>query len=210
MENLKVAYDGTVRDANNNILQFQYGDDGVDAVHIVRLAIPTVCDKWDITQIDLSLHPLLQAERERTLQSHLYMQAWSKQHNETLVSCPIDVAVLYERARMLSGNTFKHESLGTILEKVQTLLSIIDIDLFRHFLVLFLQAKNLVKLSATFFAWLLDTIKERFEQCKIHPGEMVGVSFFINSCTVIYVLIHCVLSIHRFFLGSQSLSKCCD
>jgi len=34
MEDLHVAYDGTVRDANNSIVQFQYAGDGIDSVNI--------------------------------------------------------------------------------------------------------------------------------------------------------------------------------
>ena len=30
MQDLKVEYDGTVRDASKKIIQFRYGDDGVD------------------------------------------------------------------------------------------------------------------------------------------------------------------------------------
>jgi len=30
LQDLRVEYDGTVRDGNNNIIQFQYGDDGID------------------------------------------------------------------------------------------------------------------------------------------------------------------------------------
>ena len=30
MHDLKVEYDGTVRDASNKIIQFEYGEDGID------------------------------------------------------------------------------------------------------------------------------------------------------------------------------------
>ena len=30
MQDLKIEYDYTVRDANNSIMQFTYGDDGID------------------------------------------------------------------------------------------------------------------------------------------------------------------------------------
>jgi DNA-directed RNA polymerase beta' subunit len=30
MQDLRVEYDGTVRDANGRIIQFSYGEDGVD------------------------------------------------------------------------------------------------------------------------------------------------------------------------------------
>jgi DNA-directed RNA polymerase II subunit RPB1 len=36
MEDLVTHYDGTVRDANMNIVQFQYGEDGINATKIVQ------------------------------------------------------------------------------------------------------------------------------------------------------------------------------
>ncbi|PIN72736.1 hypothetical protein COV21_01225 [Candidatus Woesearchaeota archaeon CG10_big_fil_rev_8_21_14_0_10_45_5] len=30
MQDLKAEYDGTVRDSNNRIIQFKYGEDGID------------------------------------------------------------------------------------------------------------------------------------------------------------------------------------
>jgi DNA-directed RNA polymerase II subunit RPB1 len=40
MEDLTVHYDGTVRDANNNIIQFHYGEDGVNPVKIESQGLP--------------------------------------------------------------------------------------------------------------------------------------------------------------------------
>ena len=180
MENLKVAHDGTVRDASNRVVQFLYGDDGVDAVHIVRLPIPPLCEPWDLDDysIDFKVLMALREERERAVDALAYLQEWSKEHQETLVSCPVDVAVLYERARMLSGPKVQHESLERILEAVQELLDVVDIHLFKQFLSLFLQTKNLIKLNTTFFQWFVETVQERFERSKIQAGEMVGVSSY--------------------------------
>ena len=175
MENLKVAYDGTVRDASDRIVQFQYGDDGVDAVHIVRLEIPPLQDEWIVDDMDYKCQVILRTERTQCLDSDSYLRLWSQRHKEKLVSCPVDVAVLYERARMLSGNRFTPASIEYLWNSVQKLLAKIDIDLFGHFLILFLQTKNLLKLSTTFADWFIGVIEERFDRCKINPGEMVGV-----------------------------------
>lgn len=40
MEDLTVHYDGTVRDANNNVIQFHYGEDGVNPVKIESQSLP--------------------------------------------------------------------------------------------------------------------------------------------------------------------------
>ena len=47
LEDVVVKYDGTVRDGYNNIIQFLYGEDGIDATHIET-------QKFDI--LDLNRH----------------------------------------------------------------------------------------------------------------------------------------------------------
>lgn len=44
-EDIQIKYDSTVRNANNDIIQFQYGDDNLDACKTVILnGIPQICD----------------------------------------------------------------------------------------------------------------------------------------------------------------------
>lgn len=50
MEDLTVHYDGTVRDANNNIIQFHYGEDGVNPVKIESQGLPL----GDMSREDIS------------------------------------------------------------------------------------------------------------------------------------------------------------
>lgn len=42
MEDLQVKYDGTVRNAAGDVLQFVYGEDGIDAVHVERQVLETL------------------------------------------------------------------------------------------------------------------------------------------------------------------------
>ena len=44
MEDLKVSYDITVRNAGDGVVQFQYGDDGVDAIHVESVMIGEICE----------------------------------------------------------------------------------------------------------------------------------------------------------------------
>ena len=34
LQDLRVEYDGTVRDSNNNIIEFKFGDDGMDVTKL--------------------------------------------------------------------------------------------------------------------------------------------------------------------------------
>lgn len=40
LEDVQVKYDGTVRTSRDNVIQFIYGEDGLEAQHIENLSIP--------------------------------------------------------------------------------------------------------------------------------------------------------------------------
>ena len=42
MESLSVRYDGTVRNQVEHIIQFSYGEDGLDGTHVEFQTIPTI------------------------------------------------------------------------------------------------------------------------------------------------------------------------
>ena len=61
MEDLVVQHDGTVRDANNNIVQYHYGEDGINPVKIETQSLPIgklsekqIRDDFGMTQVDWS------------------------------------------------------------------------------------------------------------------------------------------------------------
>lgn len=50
MESIMVAYDGTIRNSNGQVIQFRYGEDGLDACHVEFQSLPTLApsnDKFD-------------------------------------------------------------------------------------------------------------------------------------------------------------------
>ncbi len=182
MENLKVAYDGTVRDASGRVVQFLYGDDGVDAVHVVRLPVPELCPIWNEDDLTFEERMVVKNERDACLTAEDSFESWEKEHGEETVSCPVDVAALYERARMMSARHTDEIDVVERYQHVQRVLSQVDVLLFRHYLVLFLQLKNLERLSKVFRTWLLDVVLERFLQSKVAPGEMVGTLAGQSKC----------------------------
>lgn len=56
MEDLKIATDNTVRNESGQIVQFLYGEDGFDPVHIERQSIPTLSKSLAELQKDYILH----------------------------------------------------------------------------------------------------------------------------------------------------------
>ena len=43
MEECSIQADSTVRDANGNIIQFLYGEDGVDPTKVEKQSLRTIC-----------------------------------------------------------------------------------------------------------------------------------------------------------------------
>ena len=174
MENFKVGYDGTVRDASSNVLQFNYGDDGFDPVKIVRLTIPKICAPWDTFGMSHEDELAVVSEANGVETARRYLKKWSLEFNTTQVSCPVDVESLYERALILSGNNPTKLSLRTILYRCSGLVQDCDNELFRNYLTLFFQLKRMVLLKTDFFDWFCSSIQDSFTRNKIDPGEMVG------------------------------------
>ena len=50
MEDVKIHHDYSVRNANNNIIQFLYGEDGIDPTKIEKQSLPIIT--MDISEIE--------------------------------------------------------------------------------------------------------------------------------------------------------------
>ena len=63
LEDARILSDHTVRDANNNIIQFLYGGDGFDGMNIEKISLPTlnmnnksIIDKYSLNVQDIKTH----------------------------------------------------------------------------------------------------------------------------------------------------------
>ena len=175
MENFKVAYDSTVRDADGSIVQFDYGDDGFDAVRIVRLEVPAVLESYNRFEHTHDDELAIVSELVGVRRSSVFFDQWKTEHQESLISCPVDVELLFERAKILSESSTLSFSFNCIYKKCLNLIKKITNELFKNYLILFLQVRRMVELSDVFFEWFLKTLEESHSRAKINPGEMVGV-----------------------------------
>ena len=105
METLTVAYDRTVRNANQNILQFQYGADDFDATYVVRQTVP--CLTTPMAQLQEKFVP--GAEWERFQRALILMRRgkWRLLLSEpdNFVYCPgsvEDVLIMFQARSELS------------------------------------------------------------------------------------------------------------
>ena len=175
MENFKINYDQTVRDASGNIVQFNYGDDGFDAVHIVRLTIPEVLEPFSRWELEYDDEMAVVREIDMIGKAVHFFEWWKQDTGEELVSCPVDVEALFERAKILSVGSKNTLSLNTIWNRCWMLICSVQNELFRNYLVMFLQIRRMTDLSEVFFDWFLNTIGEKYNRAMVEPGEMVGV-----------------------------------
>lgn len=175
MENFKVMFDETVRDASGNIIQFQYGDDGFDAVNIVRLKIPSVLPLIDRYTLEYADEMALIREMDNVERAVQYLEWWKQETGESLVSCPMDVEALFERAIMLSEGSRMTIHINDIWTRCWEFISSVSNELLQNYLILFLQVSRMQMLSNTFFLWFIDSLTEKYDRAKVHPGEMVGV-----------------------------------
>ena len=175
MENFKVMFDETVRDASGNIIQFQYGDDGFDAVNIVRLKIPPVLPFIDRFTLEYEDDMAVIREVDNIERAIQYFEWWKQETSETQVSCPVDVEALFERAKILSEGSRMTLQVNAIWTMCWEFISSVTNELFQNYLILFLQVRRMRELNYTFFKWFLDTLQDKYDRAKVNPGEMVGV-----------------------------------
>jgi DNA-directed RNA polymerase II subunit RPB1 len=90
MEDAKINYDNTVRNANGSIIQFIYGEDGMDGCKIETQIIPTIelkfMDieaKYNLTPID-NLKLYLTSDAFKTINENTYTRC--KEHFNDLIA----------------------------------------------------------------------------------------------------------------------------
>jgi len=193
MEDLHVEYDGTVRNANGAVIQFQYGGDGIDTVNVEAQA----CDLGSMT--------LEQVYKEFAATADDF-QAVMKDGVQATNSDMMDM-ILADR-KFLVENVFRYMNVKKIvapvnlrrLEQKYTNEYVTKTDLtpdyvtaelnklcaepwMSHNLVFhallrfyFAPKKSILKLrmSKDMFDELLRDIRFKYIKARVHPGEMVG------------------------------------
>ena len=191
MEDQHVEYDGTVRNVAGSIVQFHYGDDGIDAVHVEGQS----CDLVFKTLEDIYSGYSLKAAD---------INPFLKEAVEDPVPDLVD-EILADR-KMLFENVFRHKKMDQLQAPVN-LKRLIDkysnrystkTDLtpqavtsaitrfvkefpnnraFHALLRFYLAPKKAIvvhRLSQALFDELMRDIRFRYIQAQVHPGEMVG------------------------------------
>ena len=190
MEDQHIEYDGTVRNVTGSVIQFHYGDDGVDTTcvesqpcNLVFLTNENIYSEYSLTPADVN--PFLKEE---------------------VTECPDLVEEILADREMLFKSVFRHRRMDTLqspvhlkrlLDKYTNGFSVkTDLTpshvassltrlmrefpenrIFHCLLRFYLAPKKAIvvhRLTQTMFDELLRDIRFRYIKSQVHAGEMVG------------------------------------
>lgn len=192
MEDIQIKYDGTVRNSLGDIIQFRYGEDGLDAVHVETQTLESLKMSpqrlSEVYEWDNSDCP------EEVTQEFTQIVADQKELQDKIIPngesrwpLPVHLKRLIKQAKL-------HKSFGKssmiwpdqIIRERQALeerltnlpgLNQDAVHLFCIHLRSMLASKRVIKeykLNQPVYQWLLQTIENRYCKAIVQPGEMVG------------------------------------
>ena len=189
MEDVMVKYDNTVRNSLGDIVQFLYGDDSLDGLHVETQFLHSLdmsperlrdCYKWQHSIES----PLQREEFQQIQQDQTVLQSL----NNVEKRCPLPVPLrrIITKARSLFPISSTPQLLlrdaDFVIRERQKLEQRLDqineaLCLFKIHLRSTLASKRVIneyKLSKQAYQWVLKTIERRYHKALVQPGEMVG------------------------------------
>lgn len=173
MEDVVVAYDSTVRTSNGFVLQFLYGEDGMDGTLVERQNVDLILMDNESICTKLSDIPQEQAQ----LQSDRDYLRKIKSTLDTTMQMPVHIRRLVDRAKnMVVGTPMQPLQ---VYQRVSNFVSSLKAyPLFEILVRYFLASKTITKyykLDQLALDWTLNEIRRRFNRGKVDPGEGVGI-----------------------------------
>ena len=187
-------FDGTVRNGINDIVQFLYGDDGIDPIHIEEQTIDIMWEnnedfikkyKWNGKTTELKASEFKQLSKDRKF----LRKVIAKLNNyKKSIYLPVNIKRLIINAKANFDNSSKLDPLY-IVEKVNELCDSLKLHipekemrelstkLLKINIRTSLASKIIVNhtLSKKGFDWVLEQIKHKFDVSFAQAGEMVGI-----------------------------------
>jgi DNA-directed RNA polymerase II subunit RPB1 len=115
LEDLKFAYDGTVRNNKNKIIQFRYGDDNIDTTKVENISLPLtsmsvedIYSHYQIPSDDISDEVVTANYTKSTIKRMNKQQEELKKQTEEIIDYMLDIRSL------LVQYVFKHNAGSTI------------------------------------------------------------------------------------------------
>jgi DNA-directed RNA polymerase II subunit RPB1 len=190
MEDQHVEYDGTVRNVNRSIVQFNYGDDGIDTVHVenqpcdlMLMSMENIYANFSLTVDDVNRflkEPVTEApdmvDEIIADRDMLFKSVFRHKKMDSLQS-PVHLKRLTDKY----SNPYSTKTDLTpqnVLAAVSRLINEFPNNKVFHCLLRFYLApkKSIVvhRFSQELFDELIRDIRFRYIQAQVHAGEMVG------------------------------------
>ena len=192
MEDMHVAYDGTIRNNVGIIIQYKYGEDGVDSTQVesqpIDLALLTMeeiyrnyalnpADLADVMTNSESVYPDLVDEllRDRDM---LVREVFSFQKKDSVLA-PVHLKRLVEKYRN-PYSTKTDLTPSYVVDELSKLIKepfIAPNRLFHCLVRFYLAPRRTIleyRMTVKIFDELLKEIRFRYNKGQVHPGEMVG------------------------------------
>lgn len=192
MEDIHVEQDGTVRDINGSIVQFLYGEDGIDATGIEKqdcdlgvLTMEQVYARFAATKDDFKAVSPDTGNSPNDMVDQIlndrdmFVKRVIRYTNKTDVRAPVHLQRLVDKYRnnYLVKTDLTPEYVVDELDKLCKTPYMADNYLFHCLLRFNLAPKKSIivnRFTVALFDELIRDIKYKYKKALIHPGEMVG------------------------------------
>jgi DNA-directed RNA polymerase II subunit RPB1 len=192
MEDIHVAQDRTVRDINGSIVQFSYGEDGIDAVGIEKqecelglMTMEQIYSRFAATKEDFRIvSPDTGDEPPDMVSQILDDRTMLVKHvirymNKTDIRAPVNLSNLIQKFRnpYLVKTDLTPEYVVNELTKLCHSSYMIDHRLFHVLLRYYLAPKLSIivyRFTVAIFDEVIREIKFKYKKALVDPGEMVG------------------------------------
>ena len=199
MEDLKVEYDGTVRNSQGGVLQFLYGEDGMDGAKIEREKIEPFNELkmvWNESNEtnEETLNEFLQMLEDSEVLEDIRIKNGGEIGNkgETFMPIPVRRMVHQAKKRFSNKNRLTEKDTEYIIDSVRGLISRLVVksgeqyrtEQFNAIFFLSIHIRRILcskmiiethKLTKFGLDYLIGNMEDRFISAIVNPGEMVGV-----------------------------------
>ncbi len=187
MEDLVVAYDGSVRNEMGQVLQFRYGDDGMDGTAIEQQRFPTM---WLADETFRKRFYAFEEEFKQLTEDRNFLRSTLSFEDEKIF-LPLNVTRYLKSAQRVidtdpNADPLSHQEVFYRVQQLRESLKLDHFDrdrypcsgLFHIFISSTLASNEVInrwKLNRAGLTWILERIRDKYYKGKVPAGEAVGV-----------------------------------
>ena len=176
LENIKVYWDKSARNADGTMVQFKYGDDGFDAMRVEKQTISTFSYPRE------NKYWAEHKEYRQLVNDHFYLKEHDRWRDPSLVGTnqymlPINVARIIHNAKTLFDFPSEPATVEDVIEAVRDLNSTIHNDMLNILIRSEMYAKKMVEVhecTVDNLEYIVHEIKRQYDMVHAVAGESVG------------------------------------